>query len=82
MQRNLLLAFFILVKFALGYWIIHPIYELHRDEFLHLDQANHPAFGYLSVPPVTSWIASLIQLLGNGIFWVKFFPILFGVLTL
>lgn len=64
------------------YTLISPDYELHRDEFLHLDQANHLAFGYLSVPPVTSWISYLIQLLGNSIFWIKFFPTLFGALTI
>jgi hypothetical protein len=58
------------------------VYELHRDEFLHLDQARHLAWGFLSVPPVTSIISSVILLLGNGIFWVKFFPALFGALTL
>lgn len=48
----------------------------------NLDQANHLAWGYLSVPPFTSWVSWIIQLLGNGIFWVKFFPCLFGALTI
>lgn len=82
MERHLLLLFFIVAKFALSYALVHPVYELHRDEFLHLDQANHLAWGYLSVPPVTSWVALVIRLLGNGVFWVKFFPCLFGALTL
>ncbi|HQS05817.1 MAG TPA: glycosyltransferase family 39 protein [Daejeonella sp.] len=55
---------------------------MHRDEFLHLDQAHHPAWGYQSVPPFTSLISSLVFLLGGGVFWVKFFPALFGALTL
>src|SRR5690606_32593048 len=57
-------------------------YDLHRDEFLHLDQANHLAWGYLSVPPVTSWISYIIKILGNSVFWIKFFPALFGALTI
>jgi hypothetical protein len=57
-------------------------YELQRDEYLHLDQANHLAWGYLSVPPFTSWTSYIIQLLGNSIFWIKFFPALYGVLTI
>lgn len=73
---------FIVLKFALQAVLIHPVYELHRDEFLYLDQANHLAWGYVSVPPVTSWISSVIKLLGNSVFWVKFFPALFGALTL
>lgn len=80
--RKLALVFFILLKFILQYVAINPIYELHRDEYLHLDLGNHLAWGYLSVPPVTSWISFLIISLGNSIFWVKFFPALFGALTI
>jgi len=81
MKRNIILLCFILLKFGIQYSLISPEYELHRDEFLHLDQANHLAFGYLSVPPVTSWISYIIKLLGNSVFWIKFFPTLFGALT-
>jgi hypothetical protein len=73
---------FVALKIGLQYVLIHPVYELHRDEFLHLDQANHLAAGYLSIPPLTSWMAWLIQLLGNTEAWVRFFPALFGALTL
>jgi len=82
MKRNLLLLLFVIAKFVLTFALMDDVYELHRDEFLHLDQAAHPAFGYLSVPPMTSWISMLIGLLGNTFFWVKFFPCLFGALTM
>ncbi|QIX62256.1 glycosyltransferase family 39 protein [Hymenobacter sp. BT18] len=62
--------------------LIHPAYQLHRDEYLHLDQANHLAWGYISLPPLTSWVAWLVQALGGGEYWVHFFPAFFGVLTL
>jgi hypothetical protein len=81
-KRNLILFGFILLKFFLQYFLISPEYDLQRDEYLHLDQANHLAWGFLSVPPVTSWIAWLIKMLGNSVFWVKFFPALFGALTI
>ena len=81
-QRNLLLIGFIALKFILQYFLISPEYELHRDEFLHLDQAHHLAWGYRSVPPLTSLFSGLIFLLGGSMFWVKFFPALFGALTL
>lgn len=81
-KTTLLLLSFIFLKFVLQYTLISPEYDLHRDEYLHLDQADHLAWGYLSVPPFTSWVSYLISLLGNGVFWVKFFPALFGVLTL
>jgi hypothetical protein len=80
--KNFVLPAFVLIKFILQYILIDPVYELHRDEFLHLDQARHLAWGYTSVPPFTSWISWIILHLGNGVFWVKFFPALFGALTL
>ncbi|MFN8355438.1 MAG: glycosyltransferase family 39 protein [Spirosomataceae bacterium] len=81
-KKLLLLLCLVLAKFVIQYALISPAYELHRDEFLHLDQGDHLAWGYLSVPPVTSWISFIIKALGNGVFWVKFFPCLFGALTL
>ena len=79
---TILLAGIIIIKFILQYTLIDPVYELHRDEYLHLDQGRHLAWGYFSVPPFTSWISKLILLLGGGTFWVKFFPALFGALTI
>ncbi len=77
-----LLAIFLLVKIVLQYLVLNPVYGLHRDEFLYLDQAHHPALGYISVPPMISWFSSLIYLLGGSLFWIRFFPAFFGALTL
>ena len=81
-KKTIILFGFILAKFALQYILVNPIYELHRDEFLHLDQGKHLAWGFISVPPVTSWISWIILFLGNSVFWVRFFPALFGALTI
>lgn len=81
-KNNFYLLGFILLKFVLQYLLIDLGYDLHRDEYLHLDQAHHLAWGYISVPPVTSWFSYLIYLLGYTEFWVKFFPALFGALTI
>ncbi len=81
-KRTALLLAFLSLKFALQYCLVDSAYELHRDEFLHLDQGRHLAWGYLSVPPFTSWTSYVILLLGNSVFWVKFFPALYGALTL
>lgn len=81
-KRYLLLSFIILLKFLLHYYLIGPDYELHRDEFMHIDQGRHLDWGYLSVPPFTSWVSYIILLLGNDLFWIKFFPALFGALTI
>jgi hypothetical protein len=42
------------IKLALQFLLINPVYDLQRDEYLHLDQGKHLAWGYISVPPVTS----------------------------
>lgn len=81
-KRYLILSGIVLLKFVLQCFLISPEYDLQRDEYLHLDQANHLAWGYLSVPPFTSWISVLIKWLGNSVFWVKFFPALFGAMTI
>lgn len=81
-KKTIILFGFIILKFILQYILLSPEYDLQRDEYLHLDQAHHLAWGYLSVPPVTSWFSYLIFLLGNSVLWIKFFPALFGVLTL
>lgn len=81
-KKTWILVGFIALKFLLQFLVLSPEYDLHRDEYLYLDQAQHLAWGYVSVPPVTSWISSVIYALGNSVFWVKFFPALFGALTL
>ncbi|MBD8346562.1 glycosyltransferase family 39 protein [Dysgonomonas sp. HGC4] len=73
---------FIIAKFIIQYFLISPEYDLHRDEYLHIDQAYHLAWGYASVPPLTSWLSSIILLLGKSEFVVKLFPALFGALTI
>ncbi|HLK29211.1 MAG TPA: glycosyltransferase family 39 protein [Puia sp.] len=81
-KRTIILACFIIAKFLLQYLLNNPVYDLHRDEYLYLDQANHLAWGYVSVPPLTSWVAYIISFLGNTMFWVRFFPALFGAFTI
>jgi len=70
-----------LIKFLLPFLLQHPVYELHRDEYLYLAQGLHPAWGFMEVPPLLSVFAKATQLLGAGFFWVKFWPSLFGALT-
>jgi hypothetical protein len=77
-----LLLVIVIVKMVFQYWVLSPYYDLQRDEYLHLDLANHLAAGYLSVPPFTAFTSLLIQWLGNSFFWVKFFPAIYGVLTM
>jgi 4-amino-4-deoxy-L-arabinose transferase-like glycosyltransferase len=77
-----ILLLIVLLKMILQYIVVNPYYELHRDEFLHLDQANHLALGFISVPPFTSLVSKVIFLLGGSLFWIRFFPAIFGALTI
>lgn len=81
-KKTIILIGFIALKFLMQFLLLSSAYELQRDEYLHLDQGYHLAWGYLSVPPFTSWTSYIIQLLGNSIFWIKFFPALYGALTI
>jgi hypothetical protein len=81
-KKTILLISFVALKFLLQFLLLSPDYDLQRDEYLYLDHANHLAWGYLTIPPFTSWTSYIIQLLGNSIFWVKFFPAVYGALTI
>lgn len=72
---------FALIKFASGYLLLSPLYELHRDEYLYLAHGRHPAWGYLEVPPLTAAQAWLTNAAGGGFWAVKFWPFLWGAAT-
>lgn len=82
LKKYALLVFFILLKFLIQFNLVNPIYNLQRDEYLHIDQGRHLAAGFLSVPPLTSLQSWLILQLGNTDFWVRFFPAMYGALTI
>ena len=79
-NRFLPLAF-ALVKFASGYFLRSPLYDLHRDEFLYLNQGRHLAWGYLEVPPLIAAQGWATLALGGGAGWVHFWPFLWGAAT-
>jgi hypothetical protein len=81
-DRYWILLIMVAIKMVLQYVLVNPVYELHRDEFLYLNQADHLAFGYISVPPFTALISKIIYMFGGDIFWVRLFPALFGVATI
>jgi hypothetical protein len=51
--------------------------EYHRDELLYFSLGMHPAAGYASVPPLTAWIAWLMEnIFGYSVFAVRLYPAL------
>jgi len=77
----ILIIFLALIKFLLPFILQSPLYEPHRDEFLYLAEGNHAAWGFMEVPPLLSVFAWLTNLFGGSIFWIKFWPSIFGSLT-
>ncbi len=69
------------IKFILPFILQNHSYEPQRDEFLYLAEAHHMAWGYMEVPPLLSVFAWITNLFGNSMFWLRFFPSLFGVFT-
>jgi hypothetical protein len=80
-KLNRFLYLLALIKFCLPFLLQNSIYEPHRDEFLYLAEGSHPAFGFMEVPPMLSVFAWITQHLGNGMFWIKCWPALFGALN-
>jgi hypothetical protein len=76
-----LLYLLALLKIFLPYLLQDAVYEPHRDELLYLAEGQHMAWGYMEVPPLLSVFAWLTHLLGGGMFWIKFWPSLFGAAT-
>ncbi len=59
------------------------VYELHRDEMLYFNMGSHPAFGYLTVPPVTGFFAYVVKsVFGWSVTGIRLLPALFGAATL
>ena len=80
-NTNRLILFLALVKFVLPFLLQSNYYEPHRDELLYLAEGRHMAWGYMEVPPLLSVFAWLVHACGNGMFWIKCWPSLFGALT-
>jgi len=67
----------IVIKLALQI-IAAGQYGFHRDEYLYLAEAEHLSWGYMEVPPMIAFLGAFIRFFGDGIYWIKLFPALFG----
>src|SRR6476660_1177455 len=80
-RQNKLIIFLAVLKIIIPYFLQNPIYEPHRDELLYLAEGHHMAWGFMEVPPLLSLFSWLTNLLGDGMFWIKLWPSLFGAAT-
>lgn len=62
--------------------LIHPAFELHRDEYLYLADADHLAWGFIEMPPFLAFLGCISKLFGGSFYAVYFWGSLFGALTM
>jgi uncharacterized membrane protein len=75
-------AILILTKICL-HLFTNTNYELHRDELLYFNMADHLDFGYVTVPPLTGFIAFISKsIFGYSVAGFRFFPMLAGTFSL
>ncbi|MEN9685485.1 MAG: hypothetical protein RLZZ28_1271, partial [Bacteroidota bacterium] len=76
-----IIAVFALIKLLIPFLLIHGQFELHRDEYLYLADADHLAWGYIEMPPFLAVLGYISKLLGDGVYLVRIWPGIFGALT-
>ncbi|HEX6847146.1 MAG TPA: glycosyltransferase family 39 protein, partial [Chitinophagaceae bacterium] len=69
------------IKFLIPFILIHPAFELQRDEYLYYQQGQHLAAGYLENPPLLSWLGFISSWFGNKEWLINFWPAFIGALT-
>lgn len=72
----------IAIKLCLHFYT-NTNYELHRDEMLYFNMADHLSFGYATVPPVIGLFAFIIKtLFGYSVFGIRLIPALLGAASI
>lgn len=69
------------VKFLIPFLLVHPAFELQRDEYLYYQQGQHFDLGYLENPPLLSYLGYISSLLGGAEWTIRLWPALIGALT-
>lgn len=77
-----IIYFFAFIKFIIPFVLIHPTFELHRDEYLYLADAEHLSWGFLEMPPMLAFMGAISKLFGSGFYPVYFWGGLIGALTM
>jgi hypothetical protein len=80
-RSTYIIAFFALVKLLIPFVFIHSQFELHRDEYLYLADADHLAWGYIEMPPLLAFLGFISKLLGGTVFTVRLWGGIAGALT-
>ena len=76
-----IIAFFALIKLLIPFLLIHSQFELQRDEFLYMADADHMAWGFIEMPPLLAALGYISKLLGGSVQTVHVWSGVFGALT-
>jgi hypothetical protein len=73
---------FIIAKLCL-HFLTNTNYELHRDEMLYFNMADHLSTGYATVPPVIGLLAFIVKsIFGYSVFGIRLIPAILGAASL
>jgi 4-amino-4-deoxy-L-arabinose transferase-like glycosyltransferase len=65
------------------HFLTNTNYELHRDAYLYLALADHPDWGYVSVPPFVAMLGRFtMSVFGDSVFAIRLFPALVGAASI
>src|SRR4026208_247116 len=79
--NKFVIGFLAILKFLIPFLLIHPAFELQRDEYLYYQQGQHLDLGYLENPPLLSYLATISSWFGDKEWLVRFWPAFIGALT-
>lgn len=77
-----IIAFFVMIKLMVPFIFIHEQFELHRDEYLYLADADHLAWGFIEMPPLLAVLGYISKLMGGTIHSVQLWGGFFGAATM
>lgn len=81
-KQYALIILLAIIKFVLPFLLQNSSFELHRDEYLYLQQGYHLDWGFLENPTGIAILSKISILLGSSFYTIKFWPAFFGSLTL
>ena len=79
---RLVTMIFVVIKLCL-HVCTNTNYELHRDEMLYFNMADHLSPGYATIPPVMAFLAfSVKSIFGYSVFFIRLIPAVLGAASI
>ena len=69
-KSTAIIAVFAIIKFLIPFLFINAAFELHRDEYLYLADADHLTWGYIEMPPMLAVLGAISKLFGSSLYAV------------